>query len=220
MRLTPLTWRVPLSARRVMLNRPGAEGDPRQLEKALHRDAELAYEALEMLRDELEPEGVVTGGHRRVGREHAGRRHRFQRGIERQAVAEVLAQQLEDQERGVAFVQVPYGRLHAQGAQRAHAADAENHLLAHARGVIAAVEPMGDVAIGRGVVRAVGVEQVHRHAPHLRAPHARAHVATRRCARAPSPIRPPRCAPVRPAGRADRARGTRRAAARRCRPSA
>ena len=39
MRLTPFTWRVPLSARRVMLNSPGADAERAQIEQALDRDA-------------------------------------------------------------------------------------------------------------------------------------------------------------------------------------
>ena len=122
-------------------------------------------------------EGVVAGGDRRVRGEHAAGGDRFERRVERQTARQVLAQQLEDQERRVPFVQMPHGRLQAERAQRAHAADAEDHLLADARRFIAAVEAVRDVAIRRRVLRAVGVEQIHRHAADLRLPDARDHVA-------------------------------------------
>ena len=46
--------------------------------------------------------------------------------------------------------------------ERAHAADAEHDLLLDARGAVAAVEPVRDVAVARAVVLEVGVEQVER----------------------------------------------------------
>ena len=115
--------------------------------------------------------------HRGVRGEYAACRHRFLRGAERQPAGEMLAQQLEDQERRMSLVQVPHGRLHAQHPQRTHAADAEDHFLAHARRLVTAVEAVGDVAVGGGVLRAVGVEQVYRDAAHLGAPQPRDHLA-------------------------------------------
>src|SRR4029077_16188718 len=85
--------------------------------------------------------------------------------------------QLEDEERRVTLVQVPHRRLDAERTQRAHAADAENHLLANARRVVPAVEAVRDVAVRGRILRAVGVEQVDGRAPGLRLPGARHHVA-------------------------------------------
>ena len=144
-----------------------------ELEEALDTQSQLADEVSEVSDHQLRPEGVVTGRDRRMGREHATRRHRFQRRIKPEPLGQVLAQQLEDEKRRVTLVQVPNGRLHAEGPQRAHAADAEDHFLAHAGGFIAAVKPVGNVPIGRRVFLAVGIEQVHRHAPDLRLPDAR-----------------------------------------------
>ncbi len=45
-------------------------------------------------------------------------------------------------------------------AQRAHAADAEHDLLLDAGRAVAAVEPVGDVAVVRRVLLEVGVEQI------------------------------------------------------------
>ena len=119
-------------------------------------------------------------GHGGVGGEDAVGGDRFQGRAEGQAVAEVLAQQFQDEEGRVSFVEVPHRRLDAERAQRPHAADAENHFLPHARGFIAAVEAMGNVAIRGLVLAAVGVEQVHRNAaPRL---HERATPHGRRCA--------------------------------------
>jgi hypothetical protein len=59
------------------------------------------------------------------------------------------------------------------GAQRAHAADAEQHLLQQAVLAAPAVQPVGDLADGSGVVLVVGVEQQQRHPADVRHPDAR-----------------------------------------------
>ena len=61
--------------------------------------------------------------------------------------------------------------------QGADAADAEDHFLADAHVVVAAVEPGGDGAVFRRVLRDVGVEQVERHPADLDAPDAHQHFA-------------------------------------------
>ncbi len=127
--------------------------------------------------EQIVAEHVVAGGHRCVRREHALRRRGFERGVEIEPARESFAQQLEDQERGMAFIDMPHGGREPQRAQHAHAADAEDHLLADARRLAAAVQAVGDVAVFVRVLRAVGVEQVHRYAPDLRAPDARGHFA-------------------------------------------
>ena len=145
----------------------------RQLEDALDRHPQLAHEIPEVRDDQLQAEGVVAGRHRSVGGEHAVRRHRFEGGVEGQALRQVLAQQLENQKRRVPFVQVPHGGGHPERAQRAQAADAEDHFLAHPRGLIPAVQAMGDVTIRGDVLGAIGVEQIDRNAAHLRLPQPR-----------------------------------------------
>ena len=56
------------------------------------------------------------------------------------------------------------------GADGAHAADAEQHLLVQAVVGAAAVEPVGDLALLGCVLLHVGVEQQQRHAADLRPP--------------------------------------------------
>ena len=86
-----------------------------------------------------------------------------------------LADALEAEEAGVALVGVEHlGRRGAgepaYGAQRADAADAEQHLLLQPVVAAAAVEPVGDLALGRRVLLDVGVEQQQRHPADLRPP--------------------------------------------------
>ncbi len=80
----------------------------------------------------------------------------------------------------------------AARAHRPHAADAEQHLLEQPVLAAAAVEPVGDLALGRLVVLDVGVEQQQRHPADLGHPDAGVQLAvagqrqTRRCTGQPS----------------------------------
>src|SRR6185437_719463 len=89
----------------------------------------------------------------------------------------MLTQQLEDEECGVTFVEVPYGGLYAECTQGTDTADAEDHLLPDTGGLVTAVEAMGDVAVAGCVFRRIGIEQVDRHAANLGFPEACDHVA-------------------------------------------
>ncbi len=82
-----------------------------------------------MLLDEGKRKRVVSGGHRRVGREDRRPPHLGERVVPRQSRGEEVADPLEHDERRVAFVQVPRRRLQAERAQREHAAEAEDDLL-------------------------------------------------------------------------------------------
>ena len=64
-----------------------------------------------------------------------------------------LADALERQEAGVALVGVEHLGFEAEGAQDAHAADAEDDLLAQAVLGVAAVEAVGDRRTRRGCCR-------------------------------------------------------------------
>jgi hypothetical protein len=150
-----------------------------ELEEALERKAELADEVAEVRDDLIVSESVVPCGDGCMGGEDALRAHHLERGAERQSAVQVLAQQLEDEEGSVAFVQVPHGRRKSERAQGARAAEAEDHLLTDARGLVSAVKAMGDVAVGRRVLRAVRVEQENRDPPDLRPPEASHDVAIR-----------------------------------------
>ena len=170
-RLTePCSWATPLrrAARRnaitAMLNfgvlvavLVGAHADAEQL---VDRHAALGGEAAEVLLDQRPLEAVDAGRHRRVRGEHAARPHRLDGGVERQPGGDELADPLEAEEPGVALVAVEHLRVDAEGPQRAHAADAEDDLLAQAVVRVAAVEPVGDRDAVGGVALDVGVEQV------------------------------------------------------------
>ena len=127
--------------------------------------AHVAPAAREVLFDLVERERVVTGRHRCVGGEHRRAAHRGHGLVERGAALDVFADALQRDERRVAFVQVPHRGRDAQRAQRAHAADAEDHLLLDAHLAIAAVEARRELAIPRRVLREIGVEQEQAHAP-------------------------------------------------------
>ena len=128
--------------------------------------AERAPGAREVMLDAVERERIVAGGHRRVGGEdrrcaappRAPRRTSMPR-------LDVLVDALQDDERGVAFVQMPDGRRDAERPERADAADAEDDFLLQARLPVAAVETRREVAILRRVLLEAGVEQVQGDAP-------------------------------------------------------
>ena len=68
------------------------------------------------------------------------------------------------------FVEVIDRGIRSHRLERAHAADAENDFLLHARLAIAAVQPRRELPIPRRVLFEVGVEQVQLHAPEAHAP--------------------------------------------------
>jgi hypothetical protein len=103
-----------------------------EIEKAIHRDAELAHKIAEHGDHQIVRERVVAGRYRRMRRKHTIRCHRLQSRGERQTFRDSLAQQLENQKGRVPLVQVPYGRGNTERSQRARAADSEDHLLADA----------------------------------------------------------------------------------------
>ncbi len=148
-----------------------------QREEVLAVLADLAPRAGEIFLDEVEGERIVSGRHRRVGRKHRRALHFLERIVERAALLDHLADALQGDEGGVAFVQVPHRGRNAHGPQRAHAADAENDLLLDARFAIAAVEPRRQFTVPRRVFREVGVEQEQPHASEPHAPHRGEHGA-------------------------------------------
>ena len=166
--------REPRHVEHAVVARRGAER-----EEALERQPEVLDEIAEVREQQVVVERVVARRHWRVGRERALRRDRLERDLGLEPAAHLLAQPLEHQERGMALVHVPDGRRLADRAQRAHAADAEHHLLADAHRVVAAVEAVRDVAIGRGILGTVGVEQDHADASDLGAPQSRDDLAAR-----------------------------------------
>ena len=139
--------------------------------------AELAPGTGQVLLDQVEREGIVAGGHRRVGGEDGRLAHLFERVVEARAVLDELADALQHDERRVPFVEVPDGRLDAHRPQHAHAADAEDDLLLDAGFAVAAVEPGRQLAVPRRVLVEVGVEQVELHVADADPPDRRQHRA-------------------------------------------
>ena len=120
------------------------------------------------------------------GEDGAGSRD-LERGVEvetRATLAEgELADALDAEEAGVALVGVEHLRGRRTGepgvdAQGTDATDAEEQLLAEPVLGVAAVQPVGDVAVVLRVLLDVGVEQEQRHAPHAGDEDAREQVGT------------------------------------------
>jgi hypothetical protein len=87
--------------------------------------------------------------------------------LSRRTSAQVLACALGEEERRMAFVQVPDRRLQAELPDGAHAADPQHELLVEPHLAAADVQDVGDRPVGGRVLGDVGVEQEHRHAPDL-----------------------------------------------------
>ena len=130
----------------------------------------------EVALDQIHREAVDARGHGRVGREDGARAHGLLRLVERQAVRHQLADALDSEEAGVTLVGVEDLGLGVpgeccEGADRAYAPDAQQHLLVQPVLGGAAVEPVGDLALLGQVVLDVGVEQQQRDAADLGPPH-------------------------------------------------
>ena len=109
-------------------------------------------------------EDVVARGHRRVRREAGARDDRLAcRGEVEVLLFHQQANALQHAEGGVPFVHVADRRLLLMALQRADAADAQDHLLADAHVLVAAVKPGRDLPIFRVVLRDVRVEEIKRH---------------------------------------------------------
>src|ERR1051325_11096249 len=79
---------------------------------------------------QIEREGVIPRGHRRVGREDVSRRDDLQSGVKVELVIDHLsANQLEAQKRRVALVHVIDAWLDSQRVQCMHATNAEHDFL-------------------------------------------------------------------------------------------
>ena len=105
-----------------------------------------------------------------MDREDAVRADTCERIFQRHALGHESAGALDQQERGVAFVEVPDGRLDAQGLKSPDAPGAEHQLLVEAHLTAADVKDVCDRSVGLGIVRDVGVQKQHRHATHLDQP--------------------------------------------------
>ena len=139
-------------------------------EKLLAVSAEVAPRAGQVRFDQVKRKRIVPGRDRRVRREHRGAANFVERLLEARAGLAQIADPLQDDERGVPFVEViDRGRV-AHRLQHADAADAEDDFLLHARLAIAAVETRRQLAIPRRVLLEIGVEQVQHDASDADAP--------------------------------------------------
>ena len=140
---------------------------------------------------EVAREAVDARRHRRVRREHRARAHDLERMLGVDAVLHQHAHALHREQAGVALVHVEDGGLDAAGGERLDAADAEQDLLAQAVLAVAAVEAVGDRALGRRVGLHVGVEQQQLDPADVDAPEPGVQRTARAAPRRRAPARPP-----------------------------
>ena len=125
-----------------------------------------------MLFDQTGRKPVVARRHRRVRREHRAAGDAAHRFVDAGALAlHALPHQFQHGKRAVPLVQVHHARGDSQRLQGAHAADAQQQLLANPRPRVAAIQPGGQLAIFRRVARHVGIEQIQQVAAHRQFPH-------------------------------------------------
>ena len=101
----------------------------------------------------------MTGRDRRVRRDEGALPDPAKGVAEGGAAGDTLGHELQRGEGAVALVEMEDGRVDAECAEHAHAADAEDDLLAGAHGVVARVEATSDLAVFGAVLGHVGVEQ-------------------------------------------------------------
>ena len=126
---------------------------------------------------ERKRERVVSGGHGRVRRENGRSADLGERHVPRLARRERVAHPLKNHECGVAFIQVPRGWLQPERAERQDAAESQDDFLLQADFLAAAVETGRQLAIGRRVLRQIGVEQQQPDPAELYLPHLHEHGA-------------------------------------------
>ncbi len=139
--------------------------------------AEAAPAAGEVRFDEMEGEGVVAGGHRRMRGEDGRAPHFRERRGERVSALQELVDALQHHEAGVPLVEMPHRRIDAERPQGADAADAEDDFLLDARFAVAAVEARREFAVPRRVLFEVGVEEIDLRVTELDVPHRDEHGA-------------------------------------------
>ena len=150
-----------------------AAGLGSERQQALQRQPRGDAVRAEVARHQVVGEAVDAGGHGRVRREGGARAHDLERVPGSAPPSTRTPHALDAEEAGVALVHVEHVGLEAEGGERLHAADAEQDLLAQPVLAVAAVEAVGDGALGGRVVRHVGVEQEQRNAADVDPPDAR-----------------------------------------------
>ncbi len=167
--LTALAPLVRRSEKAVMSNWPGVP-----IDALAQVDGEVHLLRIEKRRgespDQAGVEALVARRDRRVDGEHRIAPDVVVRVDQRLAFGQQLARALDEQERGVTFIEVPDGRVDAQRAQSAHATHAQHDLLVQAHLAAAHVQDVRDRPVGVVVVRDVRVEQQQRHPADLRQP--------------------------------------------------
>ena len=163
--------------------------DASEVQEVAGPDVGLATYPREHVEDLGRLVGLVARGDRRVRREHDTFAHAHQRVVDLLVRLSLLARELQGGERGVPFVQVDHGRIDAELAQHARAADTEERVLREADPVVAVVEARGDPPADGGVDRERGVEEVQRNPTDIDPPHVRDDVLVPDRARSPRPAR-------------------------------
>ena len=140
------------------------------------RNAAARERACQAVAHHLDTVAVVPRGDGRVRGEHGARAHGLHRIGVRHAGRAETGEHLHRGESGVPLVQVDLGWLDAERPQRDHAADAEQHLLAHSQERLALVQALGELPVLRGVLGEIRVEQEHARAAHIHAQDAHTHI--------------------------------------------
>jgi hypothetical protein len=140
--------------------REGRQAEGRLVAEAAEREQSLAIETrrrcerADVAVHELLVEDLVTGRHRRVGREHGGAANLLESRLRLHAVGHERADALDLEKRRVSLVQVEHGGLDPERREGTHPAHAEQELLP---------DPMLAVTAVEGVREPVDLEQVERH---------------------------------------------------------
>ncbi len=168
----------PHGARRLAVELGDGVGGARQAQPR-HRHvervaADVAHLAVHQLAARSEPAQVgervhlVARGHRRVGGEDDALPRRLPGLLEGRPRLHAVGDQLDAREDGVALVEVVEAHGQVQRPERAHAADAEQHLLGEPAIRARVVETAGDPAVPRihGLEQEERRDRVPAHAPH------------------------------------------------------
>src|ERR1039458_2633611 len=150
-----------------------------EVDELIQLDADVFTVVLVVFADQPGVEGFVAGGHRRVGRKDGILGDLLARIGKAHPALDAIANAFESEERAMALVHVPTGRLDAQRLQRAHTTDTDDDFLADAHLAATDIKLARNRAVGRVILVRIGVQQKHRHATYLRQPDAREHVAVR-----------------------------------------
>src|SRR2546428_6730793 len=124
-----------------------------QAEKRVTREAQLFPVATEVALDQRDREDVVSGGNRRMSSKDGALAHKVGCLSVGLPSLDQLSGPLQGEERGMSLVGMPDNRREPQRPAHPHATDAEQHFLAEADFLIAAVESGGEFAVFRRVLR-------------------------------------------------------------------